>query len=277
MNGFLCRKVVSESWLQLAVSGVLLTLFSWAFVWMISLFPADAIAGFLKFMPKFVEPLVGIPLNEFATSTGRASVLFVHVITLLVCIGWAIGRGSDVVSGEITRGTMDLILALPIRRFWHVVASAAMTAFGSFVLAYAVWLGMAIGHMTVPLPKPIELHRMHPGVVNLALMTFALGGITSLFSACDRDRWRTMWLAGGLYAVSSVIKMIARLWAFGAKIGLEYTSFITPFEPQQLILFPPDVAGPLAWRYDLALLGIGLAGYTAAAIVLSIRDIPCAR
>ena len=70
-----------------------------------------------------------------------------------------------------------------------------------------------------------------------------------------------------------IAKMVARLWPAGWWI--KYTSFLTAFEPQHLVLLS-DQPG-LAWRYNSSLFALGLACYTAAAIVLTRRDIPVPR
>jgi ABC-2 type transport system permease protein len=272
MNAALWRKAIRDARLQLAISSALLVLFGWCFVWLMSLFRPGMIAAILDYLPSFVEPLLGVPLAKLATAAGRISVLYVHLVTLLVCLGWAIGRGSDVVSGEISRGTMDLLATLPVRRWWIVVASGAVTALGAAVLALSIWAGSLIGVRTVPLPDPVAPEQYFPGVLNLFAMTFCLAGLTALASAWDRSRWRTVLLAGGFFAVSSVVKLIARLWTPGA--WLEYFSFLTAFEPQRLILLDPQLTGPMAWQYNGTLFGLGLASYALAAIVFSRRDIP---
>lgn len=274
MNAALWRKALRDAWLQLAVSSVLLILFGWCFVWLMSLFRPGMITAILDYLPSFVEPLIGVPLAKLATATGRISILYVHVVTLLVCLGWAIGRGSDVVSGEISRGTMDLLATLPVRRWWLVVASGAVTAIGAAVLAFSIWGGSLLGLQTVTLPEAVASERYLPGVLNLFAMTFCVAGITALLSACDRNRWRTVLLAGGFFVVASVVKLIARLWAPGA--WLKYLSVLTAFEPQQLILLAPEVTRPMAWQYNSALIGLGLTAYAIAAVVFSRRDIPTA-
>jgi ABC-type transport system involved in multi-copper enzyme maturation permease subunit len=126
----------------------------------------------------------------------------------------------------------------------------------------------------VRLPETIPATDFLPGVLNLFSMTFCLAGITALISSWDRSRWRTILLAGGFFAVSSVVKMIARLWPPGA--WLKYLSFLTAFEPQKLILLDPGVTRTMAWWYDGALVGLGLGAYVLAAIVFSRRDIAAA-
>ncbi len=274
MNSALWRKAFRDAWLQLAVSSALLVLFGWCFVWLTSLFQPGMITAILDYLPSFVETLVGVPLAKLATPLGRISVLYVHLVTLLVCLGWAVGRGSDVVSGEISRGTMDLLATLPVRRYWVVVSSGAVTGLGAAVLAVSIWAGSLVGMHVVTLPEAVPAASFLPGVLNLFSMTFCLAGITALISSWDRSRWRTILAAGGLFAVSSVVKMIARLWTPGA--WLKYLSFLTAFEPQKLILLDPEVTRTMAWWYDGALLGLGLGAYVLAAIVFSRRDIAAA-
>jgi ABC-2 type transport system permease protein len=274
MNAALWRKAIRDAWIQLVASSVLLVLFGWCFVWLMSLFQPGMITAILDYLPSFVESLVGVPLAKLATATGRISVLYVHLVTLLICLGWAVGRGSDVVSGEISRGTMDLLATLPVRRFWVVVASAAVTALGAAVLAISIWGGILLGIQTVTLPDAVAPQRFLPGVLNLFSMTFCLAGVTALVSAWDRSRWRTVLVAGGFFAVSSVVKMIARLWAPGE--WLKYLSFLAAFEPQKLILMDPGATHSMAWWCNGTLLSLGLAAYVLAAIVFSRRDLPAA-
>lgn len=274
MNRVLWRKAIADTWVQLASSSALLVLFGWIFVWLMNLLKMGTWSRILNILPRFVEPIAGVPLVNLTTPLGRLSFLFVHIITLLVCIGWAVGRGSDVVSGEISRSTMDLLASLPLRRAAVMFVSAVTTAFGSLVLVGSAWLGTWIGMIVVE-PEwrmEVELARLWPGAINLAMMTFCLGGLTAVFSSWDRDRWRTIWLAGGLFAVSSLVKLIACLWKKGD--WLRYFTFLAAFEPQRLILLPEDVARPLAWQYNGVLLGIGLTGYVIAAVVFTRRDIP---
>lgn len=273
MNRALWKKAVADAWLQAAASSVVLLLFAWLFVWLMSRFQFGAWARMLDLLPNFFQPMLGIPLAKLATPAGQVSVLFVHVVTTLVCIGWAVGRGSDWLSGEIGRGTMDLLLTLPIRRVTVMVIPAVVTTLGSAVLAGSVWLGMWLGLCTVDLGGNPPATQFVPGAINLFAMTFCLSGLTALISSWSRDRWRVILSAGGLFVVSLILKMVARMWPAGAWLG--YFSFLTAFEPQRLILLP-DNAPRLSLSYNGTLLAVGLASYLAAGAILVRRDIPAA-
>lgn len=271
MNRALWIKALTDAWRQLLASVVLLMLFSWLFVWMMSRFPVGGMGIILKWLPSFVQSMVGVPLEMLATPVGQLSILYVHVVTILVCVGWALGRGSDSVSGEIARGTMDLILSLPVWRVTVLVVPAIVTVLGSMLLAAAVQLGTMLGLACVHFEQPVPSAAFLPGAVNLFCMIFCFTAITTLVSSWGRDRWWTIGIAGGFYIISLIVKMIARMWPAGK--WLFTLSFLSPFEPQELILLREE-GGHVALHYNLALLGLGLACYVAAVLIFNHRDIP---
>jgi len=274
MNAAIWKKAFTDAWLQLAVSSALLLLFSWAFVWLMSMFKIGAWSSLLNLLPGFVQPMLGVPLAELATPTGQLSILYVHAIVVLICVGWALGRGSAPIAGEIGHGTMDLLLSLPIWRISVLVPPAVVATLGAAVLPASVWLGTALGVAVVHLETEVALSVFLPGAVNLFAMTFCLTGITTFISSFNRDRWATIGIAGGFYIVSLMLELIGRLWEAGA--WLKYLTFLSVFQPQQLILVP-EQTGYAALRYNLVLLGLGLAAYAVAGLILWHRDIPTAR
>jgi len=273
MNLALWRKAVSDSWRQLVLSSALLILFTWVFIWLMSQIPIEGFAMFLQMIPGPLKSLIPVKIPELATRTGQLTILYVHVITLLVCVGWAVGRGSDSISGEIARGTMDLLLSLPVRRVWVMVIPAVVAAGGAVVLAASVLCGTAIGLATVQFSDQASTWQFLPGAINLFTMTFCLTGITTLVSSWNRDRWRTIAISAGFFVFSFILEMIGRVWRHGA--WLTYCTFLSAFQPQRLIL--EGGAGCRAVWCNGTLLALGVVSYIAGGIVLARRDIPPAR
>ncbi len=278
MNAALWKKAFSDSWFQLLVTSVLLVLFAWLFVWLMSLFPLGGWTRILQWLPQgiqgFLRSWLGIELVDMASVAGRLSFLYLHVVTHLLLLSWAVGRGSDVVAGGIADGTLEFILTLPVRRVWVVVVPAIVATLGTAVLAASLWAGTWLGLATVTLEEEPSIWIFLPGAVNVFAMAFCVTGVTTLFSSCDKNRWRTIGLAVGFFVVSTILKLIARLWEPGA--WLRYFSFLTTFEPHQLILMREE-AWSASFAYNAPLLGVGLAAYLAAAIILTWRDIPVPR
>ena len=197
MNRALWRKAFSDLWVQLLISSLILTGFSWLFLWLLSLFKADFAATLLKAMPDFMQRMLGLPIGELATPAGVISIIFMHIVILLVCGGWAVGRGSDPICGEIGRGTMDLLVTLPVWRPTLIVIPAVAATLGAALLAASIMLGIALGLNTVIIRKEVSLVQFIPGAVNLFSMIFCLTGITALLSSIIHDRWRTIIMGGG--------------------------------------------------------------------------------
>lgn len=271
MNGALWTKAIKESLPLLTALTVLMFGFQWLFVWLSSLVELGALGAFLSALPSQFESLVGIPFAQVATQTGRIAVAYIDPVVLIAIVSWGIGRGSDAVSGEIGRGTMEFLLAQPVSRTAVLLTQAAVTSAGAALLALAAWLGTRQGLATVTLDQEVVAADFVPGAVNLFALTFFLAGTSSLVSACDSQRWRTIGIMAGFYVVSLILKIVARIapgWDW-----LMYLTFLGAFEPQALIV-SPETAWEKSLRYDSTLIGLGLAAYALAMVVFRRRDLP---
>jgi ABC-type transport system involved in multi-copper enzyme maturation permease subunit len=78
----------------------------------------------LRLIPEDWQKLSGVKLTEVATHAGRVALAFVDPVVVLGATVWGVTRGSDTVAGPLERGTMEMVLAAPVRR-WAVYASHA--------------------------------------------------------------------------------------------------------------------------------------------------------
>jgi ABC-2 type transport system permease protein len=140
----------------------------------------------------------------------------------------------------------------------------------------------------VPMRERVDPQVFFPGVVNLFCLGCAVAGISTLVSAFDRYRWRTIGIVAGLYILSMIFKIVGL--AFERFSWLRSLSLFTAYEPQKFIAVAvrtPEAnwnltrysesgvflePGPLG--YNLILLAIALVGYVMAGIVFHRRDLP---
>jgi ABC-2 type transport system permease protein len=271
MNRALWTKAVGDARLLLAGLAVLMFGFNWLFVWLTSLVELGAFGVFLQALPGEFESLLGVPLAKVATTTGRIALAYVDPVVIFTMVTWSLARGSDVVSGEIGRGTMEILLAQPVARLSLLATQAVVTTAGSLVLALAAWLGTCQGLAVTGLMKEVEPRHFIPAAVNLFAATFFLSAVTTLVSAFDSQRWRTLGIVGAFYIIELLLKIVARM---APKFDwLMYATFLAAFEPQSLVIYP-ERAWQVSLRYDGTLIGLGLLAYLAAALVFHRRDIP---
>ncbi len=280
----LLAKVIGDAkWLFLALL-VLMFFFPWVFLWASSKISLPAFSNFLSSaLPREWQQVWGVPFSQVATPAGRAALVFVHPLIVFSAAIWTVARGSDCVSGEIGRGTMEMLLAQPVRRTTIYATQAFVTIVGSALLAIAVWCGTALGLRTGQLYENVSAALYIPPAINLFALMVCLGGMTALISACDSVRWRTIGLMAGWYVLSTVLAVVSQIAERLKWLGK--MSFLTAYNPQSMVARPDEVWSLLAYRNGavaglgvggqvVVLFALGIACYVAGAVVFNRREIP---
>ncbi|HUE73080.1 MAG TPA: ABC transporter permease [Pirellulaceae bacterium] len=265
MNRAVLNKCLVEARLLFAACAVALFAFCWVRVYIISRVDLETFSEIVeKLWDKWAD-FWPVSLSQLLSYSGRIAVTFDEPIVVLCVSVFAIARGSDVVSGELNRGTMELLLAQPVSR-WQVLASQAIvTVAGIVLLSLTAWLGTLAGIMTntvqetvpppsikvpgiglsiplslakpekirVPMRDKVDAEDFIPGAVNLGALGICLAGIGSLASSFDRYRWRTIGLVVGFYVVQTIFKISGM--AIAEVAWLKKLTLFTAYEPQKFI------------------------------------------
>ena len=246
--------------------------FPWIYLWLSAQIPMNAFHDvLLRAIPEDWQKLSGVPFSEVATYAGRVALAFVDPVVVLAATVWGITRGSDAVSGQVERGTMEMLLAQPVTRlavfFTQACATTAGAAVLCSVLLAAVWTAVSFG----PWAGKVEPERFVPAVLNVFGLMVCMAGITAAVSAADSYRWRTIGILCGFYVFSILAKLIGRMSGIFSWVG--YLSVFNAYEPQRLVGGAAD-----AWRllavYDGVLLGVVVLGFVIGGIIFSRRDLP---
>ncbi len=276
MDGIWNRAVWRKTWgdqrVLLLSFAALWSAFPWLYLWLSAQIPMPAFQNvLLQVIPEDWQKLSGVPFSEVATYAGRVALAFVDPVVVLAATVWGITRGSDAVSGQLERGTMEMLLAAPVRRtavfLTQALATTAAAAVLCGVLLLAVWSAVSLG----PWAGKVEPWRFVPAVANVFGLMVCMAGIAACVSAADSHRWRSVGIMCGFYVAAILAKLVGRLSGSLGWVG--YLSVLNAYEPQQLV-----GGGTAAWellaRYDGILLGLGLAAYGVGALIFSRRDLP---
>jgi ABC-2 type transport system permease protein len=284
MNAVLFGKTVNDAKVLFAALLLLMFGFPIVFLWASGMISMPAFTDFVvNAMPKEWQGLWGVPIKQVATPAGRAALLYVHPLVMTSGVVWAIARGSDCVSGEIGRGTMEMLLAQPVRRVSWYATHAAATVLGALVLAVAVWCGTAIGLQLSSLYEGVEATLFIPPAINLFGLMVCVAGLSALVSSWGAQRGRTIGIVVAVYVLSAILGLVGNVserWNW-----VNYFTFVSAYKPQTMVAWPEDAWALLAYQ-DGALAGIGLGGcqivlfllgvvfYGSGAVIFCRREIP---
>lgn len=319
MKWALVRKTFNDSrWLLLACACALI-LIGWIRVIIVASMQTYRFSRIARHLPEFVQRLSPVPIEDLINYPGLIGFTFEEPITYFLMAVWTIGRASDCVSGELSRGTMEMLLSEPIRRLEYLAVHCLVTVLGVVTLSVAVfvgtWGGIETTHIEVSRPnrtwnlpifgfskepaegQPRNLVPMNELVkpklfraatVNYACLGLFLTGVTTLASACDRYRWRTIGVVVGFYVIETVIEIVGM--AFGRLKWMLNLTFFAAYEP---ISFTVGTwrDGSYEWRFwapesqglipdlgpvgcNTVLLTLAAISFVAAAMIFKHRDLP---
>lgn len=233
------------------------------------------------------------------------SVQMLHPIVMTLACLWGIGRAAGAISGEIEKGTMELLLSQPVPRDrlilahllvdWLVIpiicsanllgTQAGLWAVGDFVVDYtAITKAGLPGIPANKAPEVLEFTTKDQwgAAVELVALMFAISGMTMAFSACGRSRWRVIGWSVLTILIMFIVNVLGQLWediAFLRPLSIFYY-----YQPQLIWL-------QRNWMLDLGevwnggkpmfqippvvvLFAVGTAGYFVALRVFTRRDLP---
>jgi ABC-2 type transport system permease protein len=277
VNRVLIRTYISQSLLLWSACALALFAFAWVRVWVSSLVDMGQFRTIVEQFRDF-ERFSPVGFDSLFTHTGRLGMTFDEPIVILCTIVWAISRGSDVVSGELGRGTLEMLLAQPISRTRLLLSHAVVAVGGLVLLVLALWAGMAVGVArttvteTIPPPSiriPFTAFQLplttagpttetfpmssvvDPLVFGTAIFAlFALGffvlGLSTLLSSMDRYRWRTVGAVMSIYVLQLVMFGLGK--ATDRLDWLRGWSFFNCYRPQVQIAHVVSDGWAAPWR-----------------------------
>lgn len=296
----LISKYFSESLgLGLALA-VVLFVFPWVRIWTVSQFELSGFAPIIEQFRAF-EKFSPVPLEQFLTYHGIISLTFDEPVLLLCVLAWSIARGTDVVSGELGRGTMEMLLAQPIRRRQLLTSHGVVSVGGLAILCALVYIGLCLGIWTnstpmrspaswtipwldwtlanpwgttearlVPLSELVDSSVFIASTLNLFGLGFAMLGLSVMVSSFDQYRWRAIGVVIGVYVLQLLLFILAK--STPSMSWLKPFTFLAAYQPDwmvQTIHRDPTVTWrltmPMASGWDETL---GPLGYTAVLVGL---------
>jgi ABC-2 type transport system permease protein len=214
----------------------------------------------------FLTVLLGNALGEEISARTMQAYLFVHPVVLALIWAHELTLCTRTPAGEIDRGTIDLLLSLPVsRRAVYGCESIAWLVTGAVVLLMGL-LGHYIAAPRLPAELRPDLRLVILVMTNLYCVYIAVGGIAFLVSALSDRRGRAIAMLFGILLASFLLNFIATFWQ-----PMRHISFFSVLEFYQ----PAEVLqnGSFPMRDVVVLLAVGILTWITGGEILARRSI----
>jgi ABC-2 type transport system permease protein len=234
----------------------------------------------LKEMPgQMIQAVIGGDNIRIDHAEDMFSISYVHPLVLSILCLLAIGRAANAIAGEIDRGTMELLLAQPIRRTQVILAHLVVDAIVFPGLCLVLWTGTYCGTSWMGLqdaPRPslrVDPFHFLPGLLSMLGLLFAVSGMTMWISSLGRSRARVWGWGVSLILAMFLINVLGQVWVDQLGWMRQLTIFYY-YQPQLMILQENWYRNLASLQPLLVLGGIGVTGYFLAWATFCRRDLP---
>ncbi|MHC4429733.1 MAG: ABC transporter permease subunit [Planctomycetota bacterium] len=270
MNPGILLRSVREAWLPAAVLAVALVIIEAILAYVLPTF----LEGFssqllqLEFFRNILRALLGTDVGDFLTPTALSAIAWVHPAVLALVWTHAVVFCTRSPAGEIDRGTIDVLLGLPISR-WSLYTSetSVFMVSGALMLVLAV-CGHLLGSLIAATPPP-PVGPLFIVVVNFYCLYLAVGGIASMISAASDRRGRAVAVVFAILIASFLLNFLATLWPVAERLA--FLSVLQYYQPFFILADSGSGGWPLG---DIAvLLGVAAVTWVGGGLWFARRDI----
>ena len=266
MNRGLLARGLRESWVVTLLFGLALCLVEVILAIALPVLERR-FAGPMLQMPFFQGALQAL-LGTDTAGTGWPgmfrSIAWVHPAVLTLVWAHGITLGTRVPAGEVDRGTIDILLGLPVTR-WQLWLNESLLSLLSGLLVVGL---CAAGNVCGSLAASSPVSGMRTGIVaaNLWCLYLAVTGVAWLASSLSDRRGRAVGITLGAVLAIFLTDYLAQFWSVAARV-----SFLTPLHYYHPTAILRD--GALPMRDMLVLLGGGVALWLCGGLVFARRDL----
>jgi ABC-type transport system involved in multi-copper enzyme maturation permease subunit len=220
----------------------------------------------LEFFRGIMKAMLG---TEIAGTLGPElfqSIAWVHPVVLALTWAHAIVSCTRVPAGEVDRGTVDVLLSLPVSRWELFLCETLVWVASGAALLTSGLVGNMLGGLGLASDQRPQLGRVLIVIINLFCLYWLVGGLASLVSSFSDRRGRATTVVFLILLTLFLLNYLAQFWQ-----PLETIVFLSPLQYHR----PVSVlaSGVWPWKDMAILLGAGAAMWLAGGIVFARRDL----
>jgi len=268
MNWGLPTKALRESWPGTLMFGASLALVEALLAYSL-LNLRDQLAALVsqvRFLKVVFQGLFGVDAAGGFSPEMINSIAWMHPAALALIWGHAIMYCTRAPAGEVDRGTIDVLLGLPVSRWQLYLAETGVWLASGIVVLLLGVAGNFLGNLAAQGALRSDPGRLAIVIVNLLCLYLAVGGVAWLVSALSDRRGRAIGTVFAFCLGAFLLNYLAQFWSVA-----DHVSFLSVLHYYRPLAILRDGTWPV--RDMIVLLASGAALWTAGGIVFARRDL----
>ncbi len=210
MLGSVTLKMVHDQWRMILIWTVLAGLLAGFYL---SLYPSigsvDEMRRLLEAMPPELRAMFSAESADLSTPSGYLNIELFTFVQPLVVLAVTLTGGAGATAGEEERGTLELLLANPVRRWRLVVDKAIGTALLAAFVCTGVWLALAVTALLSDID--IALDRVAAACASVWLLGCSMGAVALLAGSLTGSRVLAIGVGLGVSIAGFLVNALAPL------------------------------------------------------------------
>lgn len=220
----------------------------------------------LPLVKSMLSALMGIDVEDEFTARVLQSLVWVHPVVLAILWTHAIMFCTRLPAGEISAGTIDFLLSLPVSRRTVYCCESLMWVLSGLVLALLGVSGHLAGAWAGSMQNRPGLVVILFVVMNQYGLYLAVGGVTCLLAAMSNRRGRAAAVVVGIVLGSFLLNFLSQFWQPAEKLA--FLGLLEYYRPAEIVR-----EGELPMGDLVVLVLIAVATWVSGGVIMVRRSI----
>ena len=221
--------------------------------------------AFLDMLPAIVKTALGGEMLQAGNTAALLTIGYQHPFIMFLCMLFAVGTPAGLLTGEVGRGTMELILSRPVTKTQVYICACVLTITGTFALVMVMFLGTVVGVNIYDFGEPIPLGLFLRIALNGGLLAGTFGAFSLLCAASLARLYTAVGVSVAFAVLNYFVHLVSEWWP-----QVRFIRRGTLF----YLVYYSDIMHEWPLRNMAILAAILLAMATLGAIVWRRRDLP---
>jgi ABC-2 type transport system permease protein len=168
--------------------------------------------AFLNVLPSIVKTAIGGEMLQSGSMPALLTIGYQHPFVMFLLMLFAVGVPAGLLTGEVQRGTMELILSRPVTKTQIYLCACILTLAGMFALVIVMYLGTVVAVNVYEFSEPIPLDRFLRIAVNAGLLASTFGAFALLCAASFARLYSAVGISVAFLSLNYFVAIIAEWW-----------------------------------------------------------------